>query len=118
MLKTTKFQISVLVLLIITAIYTVALAYDVHSFEKWKKASVTSVWEDYPSLETEFVNWKPYWETSQGRRFTIVGFALVFAWSILVTVKRKAKPLKIGFLSLFLIISLVGVAFADRGING
>ncbi len=85
-----KFRISVLVLIIITVIYTVALALDVHSFEKWK----------------------PYWETGQGRRFTSVGFALVFAWSILVTVKSKAKPLKIAFLSLFLIISLVGVAFA------
>ncbi|MCK4434036.1 hypothetical protein KAU92_01000 [Candidatus Bathyarchaeota archaeon] len=108
MLKPSKFQISVLVLIILTVIYTVALAYDVHSFEKYK-VSVTSVWEDYPSLETEFINWKPYWETGQGRRFTSVGFAVAFAWSILVTVKSKAKPLKIGFLSLFLILSLVDV---------
>jgi len=85
-MKASKFRIAVLVLLAVTVIYAVALCQDVLAYKMWK----------------------PYWETRVGMKFTLMGFALVFAWSILF-MKRNRRRLKVAFLSLFLMMSLVGV---------
>jgi Na+/glutamate symporter len=89
-MKMSKFKIAVLVLLVATVIYAVALYQDVLVYKMWK----------------------PYWETRVGMKFTLTGFALVSAWSILFTVKRDRRPFKVAFLSLFLIMPLVSAGFA------
>lgn len=106
-MKMSKFRIAVLVLLVITVVYAVALALSVQTYNEWKREVV----ESYPYEARELADdFTPFWEYSFHKYYFMAGMILTTAWIFTIaTIPRKGKvqTIWLSLIALFVLSSLV-----------
>jgi len=81
-----KLRIAAITLLVITAIYSLALYLSIQRYNMWKQAHLESL----PSEIRPWVDFEPYWATLEGLQIFYFACFLVICWE-LVALIRIAK---------------------------
>ena len=97
-MKVSRFKVAVLVLLVATVIYPVALHLDIQRYEAWKQSYL----ENNPD-EAGWVDFAPYIWTNTGGLLTIVGIVLAGFWLMVIIHRNRLRTAMLMVLSFIVV---------------